>query len=358
MDGTIDKNPGDTNNFSQVVFGKANTVDGELITSTAGINKLTKVSDTMTRAANFSSILKGPVTTGSPGSPSLSPPGNYNAAEVAGEMKANPWFGSTFLVSITRNMMSIVDIQGKIQEAEMELVVLQMNNTITLAHNTGDLILAAAEKEAKMYMAMAIASLVSLGVGCVGAAMSGVGKFKGAMKGIEAKQMKSGMKEKVPEKTNAEGRTGPDGIGNDAKTKQTQTTKEAKQLDKDATLANEKTDGKNTGRVETKTDMEKWKELKKSEARYGALGDAGTLLVQSNTSLNNILTNFIQMVFKPEIAALERARTLSEASQKIAASSLEYASQAFSTASQAIDAALQLLQKIQDETARANDMKG
>lgn len=455
--------------------GTSNVIDGVLINSAVGTQKVTVTSDVLSKAVKMNALYATNFSH-TPGAPVLGRPANFDPSAVLSELQGNPWFSSSFLVTITMNMTALIFIQSKIQEAEMKLTALLMNQTMTQAHMTGDLIVAAAEKEAQMYMAMAIASIVSLAVGVVGAGMSGLGKFKAAKAKSNMKELKQGGDIK-PKETHVDGKltSSEGGVAKSHEAKKLEKQEKAQeqraednaqvnaddrlhlQVEKDGTikggkdvgegemiknplykgpssrqgktLSNEKSDGvatnkdagvdvsnqklvdKNKARGEEQADLNEkatreaetpktWKEklqdkvdkargkdkadaadaaetkpgkydhltpeqktakmkdLQKEHRQAEAMGDFGTFLVQTNQSLNGIFTNFIQMVFKPEIAELERARTLSEARSKIISSALDYATQAFNTAGQIIDSAIQELQKIQDETSRANDWKG
>jgi hypothetical protein len=102
----------------------------------------------------------------------------------------------------------------------------------------------------------------------------------------------------------------------------------------------------------------KMQELRKSSAKWSALGSAGDGISMTNQSLNGMLDNFIQAIFLPQTGALQRAQTLSEARAKIIQSGMDYANQAFNNATGAVSSAFQELQKIQDTNSQANDMKG
>lgn len=373
-------------------FGTSNVIDGVTINSAQGTQKAQTSTDAISKSSQIA-LISIPLATSSPAHPLLAKPANFDAMAVLQQVKGNPWFNTTFLTKITMNMMSLIEIQSKIQQAELKIAVLMMEFTVLQAHVTGDLIMAAAQKEAQMYMTMAIASIVSLAVGAVGAGLSGVGKLKAAMKGAKLKELKQGkpLKEepgkmkgelggaettsvtkakkapKLDEETPAKDKpaeAGADVSNAEAiKTEQKARKEEKAAVAKtDAKIDESKTEAKKSADEETpvrqKADIEEITKTMKKRAYYEAMGDFGSAMVQTNSALNSAMTNFIQMIYKPQIAEFERAKTLSEARSRIIGTVLDFASQAFNTASQIIDSAIQELQKIQDESSRANDMKG
>lgn len=380
-------------------FGISNVVDGVSVNSALATQKVL-TADMITKAAfGTSANYSSPPPGGAPDKPLLSRPANFDAAAVLKELTVNKWFSSTFLAKITVALNSIVRFQSKIQEAEAKLAVLMMDQTVQAAHLTGDLILATAVKEAEMYMAMAIASLVSLAVGVVGAGLSFAGGLKAGLSKSKLTNMKEAnalkqndakvdvklstgetKAENKPKKVTFKDADGvrTDNQGNKIKDspetevpsnkegiKASAKQREASQKQNKETIENadaNKTEAKKSDATEAKEqatlDAEKAKKLRDAKMVGQQMQTLGTMIVQTNTSLNSVLTNFIQMVYKPEIGQLERSRTLSEARQKIIASSLDYANQAFNNAAQIIDSSIQELQKIEDETSRAGNIGG
>lgn len=76
-------------------------------------------------------------------------------------------------------------------------------------------------------------------------------------------------------------------------------------------------------------------------------------LGQVGGQVGQIADNFVQMVFKPLIGEVERETQITQAAQNITKQMLDAIFQDIGTAGQSLDAALQALQKIQDETSRA-----
>lgn len=100
--------------------------------------------------------------------PQLAAAGSYDTSTVQGELKGNAWLSSSFMTTLTMNLMRIVKTQEQIKLTEAQFMIENMQATWDLAVELGDMILEKAEKEADMYRMMAIFSCVALGVAVVG----------------------------------------------------------------------------------------------------------------------------------------------------------------------------------------------
>ncbi|MGK5594185.1 MAG: hypothetical protein ACSNEK_02375 [Parachlamydiaceae bacterium] len=82
----------------------------------------------------------------------------------------------------------------------------------------------------------------------------------------------------------------------------------------------------------------------------------GTTFTHGSSQLGNAADNLVQMVFKPQIGAIERDEKRTETAKQIAQQALQSAMDDMKSAGQDFDGVMQALQKIQDENSRAHSL--
>lgn len=266
---------------------------------------------------------------------------NVDLNAVKEDMKGNLWLSSFFLTDLTQNLFEIVKAQKQIHSAEGKNLVKAMLKALALAEQIGDAIMAKAQKEANMYMMLSIFAAVSLAISLIGFGLS----MKGLATKAKASNLKS-AKADAPDTTTAGG-TPSNSAGAQA----------TKINNKNAAKA--KTEAKANdlnGQPETKTTSDATiKSLKNKAAK---LDKVGTLLSTAAPIIEKIAENAYRAATVEDIAKSERDRTLFESYKQAMQQAYDNASKSMSEAGQAIDAALQMLQKIQDETSRAHSLRG
>lgn len=295
---------------------------------------------------------------GKPGEPQLLPTKPYEPQAV----QRNEWLNSTFMVALAVAFTTIAMLNKEIHKTEGAWMVRQLAYVWRASQDIAALIMAKAEKEAAMHMALAIGAIASLAVAVIGAVMTVGGKAMSA----SAKSKLAAMDEGAPQPANPQKTT-------TAGTERTVAPKTAQEPP--PKLADTRTDllrdvppdhkikPKTTDRPQQPTEelspqqkLSQKDKLIKQERDGESIAGIGSAFSMSTQSVNSIIENFIQMYFKPQVAYIEQQIELARASKELANKALDSATQGVNSAGQDLDNAMQSWVKEQDENTRAHHL--
>lgn len=113
-----------------------------------------------------------------PGAPGAEAPEISPTKEFKPTSKVNEWLTSTFLSKLSENYAEIAKLGKEIHKAEGAIAVQLFDKIWKMAVQTADLIMAKAQTEANMHLALAISAMVGLAVSVAGTALSVAGGLK------------------------------------------------------------------------------------------------------------------------------------------------------------------------------------
>lgn len=327
---------------------------------------------------------------GKPGEPKLPAAGPYKPEAV----QQNEWLNSTFMVSIAVSLTAVAMLNKEIHKAEGIWTVQALTFIWKSALSLAELIMAKAEKEAAMHMALAIGAMASLGVAVGGTALSIGGKTTSTSarnrmaeldEGItpppkptttQAGAQPGSVAPNTPGPTVAERRANaylPDNAPNPPP--KSVAAKNVVVNDQGNAPGALNTTPPSTNATSIKADIKTTKNkpaqdltpeqrvterqaLNKKDARGENLHMVGMAMTQATPAVGQIIENLIQMYYKPEIAYIEQQIELERAMKELWQKSWDTALQGFNGAGQEIDSAMQNWTKEQDENTRAHMLKG
>lgn len=320
----------------------------------------------------------------SPAEPKLPPAGPYKPEAV----RPNEWLNSTFMVTIAVALTGVAMLNKEIHKAEGEWTVQALTNIWKSALSLAALIMAKAEKEAAMHMALAIGAVASLGVAVGGTALSIGGKAQSTTARNRLAEMDEGITPLPTPTTSSAGATSSVGsktpstlrqdtqlnsLGNSAPTPPPKLTpaQRAAHLNQPNPPQGTSTPPTATTKAKVKTHENKpvqdmtpeqrvseRKKMNELDAKGENLHMIGMAMTQATPAVGQIIENLIQMYFKPEIAYIEQQIELERAMKELWQKSWDTALQGFNGAGQEIDSAMQNWTKEQDENTRAHMLKG
>jgi hypothetical protein len=235
-----------------------------------------------------------------------------------------------------------------------------------------------AQKEANMHMAMAISAVVGLAASVAGVGLSIAGGFKAAGAKMRKNALKAGgdgMDAPKSSTTKAEAGSIPVGSTTPPQrpTKAAPLTKPGESLPDQpvqpqfrpsrpnkpapenkpgaSTVSERPNDVQVPKEVGKKTPAEITREKDKiaiQERDAGAMQSAGNAISMAAPVLNNVAENFIQMVFKPDIAKTESELEISRTNKELKSKALDSSIQAFNGATDIVDGAVRSMDKLGD----------
>lgn len=287
----------------------------------------------------------------------------------------NLWLSSSYLSHLSENYAEIAKLGKKIHVAEGAMSVLMLQGIAKDAQTNAELIMLKAQKEANMHMAMAISAVVGLAVSVAGVGLSIAGGFKAAGAKMRKNALKAGGDGMDAPKSNIKAEAGGIPVGSRSPARPT---KAAPLLKPGESLPNQpvqpqfrpsrpnkpapekpvastsserpndvqapKEAGKRTP-AEIRTEKDK---IAIQQRDAGAMQSAGGAISAAAPVLNNVAENFIQMVFKPDIAKTERDLELSRANKELKSKALDSSIDAFRGATDIVDAAVRGMDKLGD----------
>lgn len=287
----------------------------------------------------------------------------------------NLWLSSSYLSHLSENYAEIAKLGKKIHVAEGAMSVLMLQGIAKDAQTNAELIMLKAQKEANMHMAMAISAVVGLAVSVAGVGLSIAGGFKAAGAKMRKNALKAGGDGMDAPKSNIKAEAGGIPVGSRSPARPT---KAAPLLKPGESLPNQpaqpqfrpsrpnkpapekpvastsserpndvqapKEAGKRTP-AEIRTEKDK---IAIQQRDAGAMQSAGGAISAAAPVLNNVAENFIQMVFKPDIAETERDLELSRTNKDLETKADEAARKAFDDATGIVDAAVRAMDKLSD----------
>lgn len=377
---------------------KADVKQGENVKGIVGVTSTDLQQDQMSVTQKKLNLYVN--TEGPPGEPEIGPVKNFNLMAV--KAAENPWLQSTFMTKLTMTLAEIVMYNKDIHKSEAVVTVQQLQKIWAMAESNAALIMAKAEKEAAMHMGIAICGVACVALAVVGTIMSAAAAFKGgtlknegAM--LEAKPVanptasgtagaahvapvkpppnKAALLHDSPPPSSNIVRTPPPRPNAPAPatypapsaasappapktvTFQTPPAKTQATAPSSAAPANPSTPG-----PQAKSEMTPDQKLSETmrintaKADNKGMGALGTTLSTLGVPLNTVFENFIQMIFKPQIAAIDAQIELVRAIKELASKALDSSMQSFNQAIEALKEAIDLITRAIAESIKANSI--
>lgn len=292
---------------------------------------------------------------GPAGEPTIAPANAYKPEAV----QRNEWLNSTFMVRMAICFTAIAMLNKEIHKVEGAWLVRQLAYIWRSAEDIAALIMAKAEKEAAMHMALAIAAVASLVVAIVGAGMTIVGKGMSTKAKNRIAELDEGVTPPPNPQKTAQAGANKNIAPSRPTTDAPQSAPEGRTINTDGQIKADA--GKKPKRVQDMNAKERVEERQKMndlDKRGDIFHGIGMAMTQATPSVGQIFENLIQMFFKPQIAHIEQQIELARASKDLASKALDSAIQGVNSAGQDLDAAMQSWTKEQDENNRAHMLKG
>lgn len=330
-----------------------------------------------------------------PGDPKIAQPREFKA-----QNKVCEWLTSTFLSKLTENFAIIADLGKEIHKAEGQMAVQMLKKVWETSVGIAALIMAKAQTEANMHLALAISAMVGLAVAIAGTALS----LAGSMKVGSAKARKEALKSDTdaPEvQKNKEVKAGPsaDAVGSrvapkplpkrpvadvdapdqpvvqqqpqpgqggrvNANGRPVDADVQNAQVNQNRAAANANDPNRapvDAGTPETvgnapapkgKTTMEKIIDDKNTGQSMSIVGQG---MQTAANSIREILDNVIQMIFKPILARYDGDIEKQRAVKDLASKALDSCIQAFNSGTDIVDAVARARDKL-SEVIKANSI--
>ena len=282
--------------------------------------------------------------------------------EAKPQSKVNPWLTSFFLTALTVNFTAIAMLGKEIHKAESKFTVQMLEKVWKQAVQTADLIMAKAQTEANMHLAMAISAMVGLAVSIAGTALALGGLFKTSAAKSRAKaldldspttpksgEVQAGPSPLAPKRPSVDA---PQSPKNSYLTENTNSPVVGREFPagKPAGSKSPKALGK-----EPPAPVPEQERIAQAKTTGKAMTMIGTGIQQSANSVKEIIENIVQMIFKPILAKFDGDIEKSRAVKDLASKALDSSIQAFNQANDMVDGATRAIDKL-SETIKAHSI--
>lgn len=283
--------------------------------------------------------------------------------EFKPQNQVNQWLTSFFLTALTVNFTAIAMLGKDIHKAEGAFAVKMFEKVWKMAVQTADLIMAKAQTEANMHLALAISAMVGLAVSVAGTALSIAGSFKTAGAKIRKDALKApGDGPDAPKPTEARAGGTPNAVATnktapkplpkrpvadvDVPNQPTVTQPSAR---KDASVQ------KATGQKEPPNPTAEKERIVKDRRDAQVFSAVGQGMQAGANSVREIIDNIVQMIFKPILAKFDGDIEKTRAIKELASKALDSSIQAFNGGTDIVDGATRAMDKL-SEVIKANSI--
>lgn len=333
----------------------ANIKQDATVKGTEGVAQSEKatIGETSTiKAANAVAPADSPIVNLDSENPKISPPGNSKP-----QSKVNPWLTSFFLTALTVNYTAIAMLGKEIHKAEGKFMVQMLEKVWKQAVQTADLIMAKAQTEANMHLALAISAMVGLAVSVAGTALSLGGLFKTSAAKARAKALDA-AEPTTPKAGDVQ--AGPTPLKTQANAPQRPSVNapETAPVGREFSTSSTTQPGKapkGLGKKEPATPQTEQQKAAEAKTSGKAMSVVGSGIQQSANSVREIIDNVIQMIFKPILAKFDGDIEKTRAVKDLASKALDSSIQAFNGANDIVDGATRAIDKL-SETIRAHSI--